>query len=464
MSSITNVYSPDGLTSTLSPPIYLNRDPNSSDLDFVPGQIIINKLTNTQWQAGLVVNGQATFINLSAGGGGGGSVSQGGTGLTALVPNEILIGGITSTSAMQQIPLGASGTVLTSTGISSAPTFQTGASAGVSSVIGSGTSTKLTGDISIVGTNTTGGPSTIAKTIITSSTGSTLTVSSSPTSFLSNIKTISTSADQNYSINPSQDSYINVTLNSPVTILLPDSSVGLQVGQTFTIQLCTSASNSGISIVTRSTSEKINGLSSFFINVAWEAVSLVWDGSNFFAYCSTGVNNIVDQNGQTSLTSGQSGLVGFSGGQFSASNPQKILSNIYTSADSTTNPGTLYIYNTPATYAHNYTLVGNGTTQALYNALITDTYIFVTLSASAGFNVTLPAYIASSASSVKPGQIFMIKDVSGRASGAGLNQLTITSQGATTIDSSTQTQVSITTAYGSKSFIFEPTANRYYVF
>lgn len=64
-------------------------------------------------------------------------VSSGGTGDTSFNINQVILGGTTSTGALQQVTGAASGTVLTATGTTSAPTFQAiGASSAVSLAVG----------------------------------------------------------------------------------------------------------------------------------------------------------------------------------------------------------------------------------------------------------------------------------------------------------------------------------------
>jgi len=71
----------------------------------------------------------------STGGGGGGTVPTGGTGLSSLSPYDILLGGATSTSPMQQVSgEGTAGQVLTSNGSSAIPSWQNSSSLSTQSI------------------------------------------------------------------------------------------------------------------------------------------------------------------------------------------------------------------------------------------------------------------------------------------------------------------------------------------
>lgn len=91
-----------------------------------------------------------------SGGGGNGSVSTGGTGLTALTAYGIMAGGTTSTGNMQQLPVGTAGQVLISGGSTALPSWST--------VTGTGTLTSLGIAVPAFMTST-GGPITTAGTI-----------------------------------------------------------------------------------------------------------------------------------------------------------------------------------------------------------------------------------------------------------------------------------------------------------
>ena len=62
-------------------------------------------------------------------------VTNGGTGDTAFTANQVILGGTTSTGALQQVAGGTSGYVLTSTGATSAPTWQPSSGGGGGSVV-----------------------------------------------------------------------------------------------------------------------------------------------------------------------------------------------------------------------------------------------------------------------------------------------------------------------------------------
>ena len=451
MSSLTQVYSLEGLTDVISPPVILDRDPTSSDLDFVPGTIIQNRITNVSFLAGTVAG---TFTNLSSGGGSDGSVSQGGTGRNSLNVNEILIGGISPTSPVQQISLQGAGTVLTSTGLTTPPRFEN-VSAGVSSITGQ-TGSAAAGAVLIVGnavTNTVPA-STISTSIVTSSSLTTNVLSISPTkrSFVSNITTATPTSGLNYNATI-DDYYIEVVDASVTTIVLPGVAAK---GQIFAVQLATTALNSGIGI-TAAGPTLINGSTSpIQILTPWEGLSFLFDGSQYVVLGSTGGTINILAQGASPTPVLPVGTVGNVLIQGSVPNAYTVYGNNIRTFVSPEYGQSLVIGNTPQTYMQNITSVGGGSVNT-YTLNGTESLVLVNNNTSGNFSIILPGKTGSV--SAQAGQVFMIKDALGTASSS--KQIVITAGSGASIDTSSS---AIKTNYGSVSLCYFPDTSTYYQF